>query len=136
MAKAGKNRMGTTVPTAMVGTAELSGRSMPESLAAEAAVLGSMIIDPECIGQVVEMLRAEAFYRLEHQRIFDALVALYEKNKGTAIDGLLIRDELLKRGQMIFLSCQLLHHSEAVLQYAASQAECTIHPESVLRRGG
>ncbi len=73
---------------------------MPESLAAEAAVLGSMIIDPECIGQVVEMLRAEAFYRLEHQRIFDALVALYEKNKGTAIDGLLIRDELQKRGQM------------------------------------
>jgi replicative DNA helicase len=100
MARADKNRMGTAVPTATVGTAELAGRSMPESLAAEAAVLGSMIIDPECIGQVVEMLRAEAFYRLEHQRIFDALVALYEKNKGTAIDGLLIRDELQKRGQM------------------------------------
>ena len=100
MAKAGKNRMGTAVPTASADAAELAGRSMPESLAAEAAVLGSMIIDPECIGQVVEMLRAEAFYRLEHQRIFDALVALYEKNKGTAIDGLLIRDELQKRGQM------------------------------------
>jgi replicative DNA helicase len=100
MARTGKNRMETAVPTATVGTAELAGRSMPESLAAEAAVLGSMIIDPECIGQVVEMLRAEAFYRLEHQRIFDALVALYEKNKGTAIDGLLIRDELQKRGQM------------------------------------
>ena len=100
MAMAGKNRMGTAVPTASADAAELAGRSMPESLAAEAAVLGSMIIDPECIGQVVEMLRAEAFYRLEHQRIFDALVALYEKNKGTAIDGLLIRDELQKRGQM------------------------------------
>ena len=100
MARADKNRMGTAVPTASADAAELAGRSMPESLAAEAAVLGSMIIDPECIGQVVEMLRAEAFYRLEHQRIFDALVALYEKNKGTAIDGLLIRDELLKRGQM------------------------------------
>jgi replicative DNA helicase len=100
MTRADKNRKGTAVPTARVGLTEFAGRSMPESLAAEAAVLGSMIIDPECIGQVVEMLRAEAFYRLEHQRIFDALVALYEKNKGTAIDGLLIRDELQKRGQM------------------------------------
>ncbi len=100
MARAGKNRMGTAAPTASAANAELAGRSMPESLAAEAAVLGSMIIDPECIGQVVEMLKTDAFYRLEHQMIFDALVTLYEKNKGTAIDGVLIRDELQKRGQM------------------------------------
>ena len=31
-------------------------RRMPESLAAEAAVLGSMIVDPVCIGDVVEKL--------------------------------------------------------------------------------
>ncbi len=75
-------------------------RSMPESLAAEAAVLGSMIIDPACIGQVIEQLQREAFYRLEHQRIFDALVGLYEKNTGGAIDGVLLRDELEKRQQL------------------------------------
>ena len=28
-------------------------RSMPESLGAEAAVLGSMIVDPRCIGDVI-----------------------------------------------------------------------------------
>ena len=52
------------------------GRTMPESLAAEAAVLGSMIIDPECIDEVVEQVSSDAFYRLEHQMIFDALVGL------------------------------------------------------------
>jgi len=51
-------------------------RSMPESLAAEAAVLGSMIIDPDCIGQVVELLGRDAFYRIEHRNIFDALIGL------------------------------------------------------------
>ncbi len=80
--------------------ADFSARSMPESLAAEAAVLGSMIIDPVCIGQVVEALGSEAFYRLEHQMIFDAIVSLYEKNKGEGLDGVLLRDELEKRNQL------------------------------------
>jgi replicative DNA helicase len=78
----------------------LAGRSMPESLAAEAAVLGSMMIDPECIGEVVEQLDRMAFYRAEHQTIFDGLVALYERNRGEAIDAVLLRDELEKRKQL------------------------------------
>jgi replicative DNA helicase len=77
-----------------------ANRKMPESLAAEAAVLGSMIIDPTCIGQVVDILQRDAFYRLEHQMIFDALIALYEKNIGEAIDAVLLRDELEKRKQV------------------------------------
>jgi len=80
-----------------------SARSMPESLAAEAAVLGSMIIDPECISEVVEHLKVDAFYRVEHQMIFDALIGLYEKrrselvDKGRPIDAVLLRNELEKR---------------------------------------
>ena len=72
-------------------------RSMPESLAAEAAVLGSMLIDPKCIADVIEKLGRDAFYRVEHQYIFDALIGLYEKNKGEGIDAVLLRDELEKR---------------------------------------
>ena len=73
---------------------------MPESLAAEAAVLGSMVIDPVCIGQVVEMLGRDSFYRVEHQLIYDAIIALYEKNRGEGIDGVLLRDELESRKQL------------------------------------
>lgn len=80
------------------------GRAMPESLAAEAAVLGSMIVDPACIGEVVEQVKSDAFYRLEHQMIFDALVGLYENSrqvdKDAAIDAVLLRDELERRGQL------------------------------------
>ena len=72
-------------------------RAMPESLAAEAAVLGSMIIDPQCIGYVIENIERGAFYRYENQEIFDALVCLFERNKGTGIDAVLLRDELMKR---------------------------------------
>ncbi|MHC4394702.1 MAG: replicative DNA helicase [Planctomycetota bacterium] len=81
-------------------TSRLAGRSMPESLAAEAAVLGSMLIDPGCISQVVELLRAEAFYRIEHQMMFEAIIGLYEKNRGEGLDAVLLRDELEKRKQL------------------------------------
>ncbi len=75
-------------------------RSMPESLAAEAAVLGSMLIDPECIGDVVEIVERDAFYRIEHRHIFEALITLYEKNKGVGIDAVLLRDELIKNDHL------------------------------------
>jgi replicative DNA helicase len=75
-------------------------RSMPESLPAEAAVLGSMIVDPRCIGDVVEILDRNAFYHSEHQMLYDAIVSLYEKNRGEGIDGVLVRNELERRNQM------------------------------------
>ncbi|MCK4752632.1 MAG: replicative DNA helicase, partial [Planctomycetes bacterium] len=93
MARTGKVTGGSGIENA-------GGRSMPESLAAEAAVLGSMVIDPRCIGEVIEHVKSEAFYRVEHQIIFDALVGLYEKNKSEGIDGVLLRDELEKRNQL------------------------------------
>jgi len=75
-------------------------RSMPESLPAEAAVIGSMIVDPRCIGDVIEKIDREAFYHTEHQIIFDAILALYERNRGEGIDGVLVRDELERHGQL------------------------------------
>jgi len=94
--KAKSNVSGKVPP----GTFKSAVRSMPESLSAEAAVLGSMMLDPECIGQVVEQLEADAFYRTEHRYIFDALISLYEKNKGVGIDAVLLRDELVKRNRL------------------------------------
>jgi replicative DNA helicase len=72
---------------------------MPESLEAEAAVLGSMILDPDCIGLVVQKIRTEAFYRLEHQMMFDAIITLWEK-VGNDFDLIMLRDELKKRNQL------------------------------------
>ena len=96
MAKKARETQSRGLSESVLNSGRLSGRSMPESLAAEAAVLGSMIIDPECIGEVVEFLEMSAFYRVEHQMMFDALVSLYEKHRGGVIDGVLLRDELEK----------------------------------------
>ncbi len=96
---------GKLVPLSGGGRSDVRGsaletRSMPESLAAEAAVLGSMAIDPKCIADVIEHLVAASFYRIEHQLMYEALVGLYEKNRGEGIDGVLLRDELERRGHL------------------------------------
>jgi len=83
----------TDVSTALVS------RTMPESLEAEAAVLGSMILDPQCIGAVVQKLTSAAFYRVEHQMIFEAMISLWDK-KSDVFDLLLLRDELKNRKQL------------------------------------
>ena len=100
---AGEEKRQTAKPAGSVNSQPVvpgtisTARSMPESLSAEAAVLGSMLIDPECIGDVIEIVERDAFYRIEHRHIFEALISLYEKNKGIGIDAVLLRDELIKR---------------------------------------
>ena len=89
----------TAVRTDTASASQLIGRTMPESLEAEAAVLGSMMLDPECIGLVVQQITASAFYRIEHQMMFDAIVSLWEK-KDEKFDLLLLRDEIKNRKQL------------------------------------
>jgi replicative DNA helicase len=86
--------------TVAADTDVLQTRNMPQSLAAEAAVLGSMLIDPECIGDVIEIVEMQSFYRKEHQYIFDALISLFEKHRSHGIDAVLLRDELEKHKQL------------------------------------
>jgi replicative DNA helicase len=76
----------------------LEGRTLPVSIEAEAAALGSMILDRECIGQVVEQIDADAFSIPEHQYIFEAIIGLYEAN--SKIDLVLLRDELTHRDRL------------------------------------
>lgn len=46
------------------------GISLPYSLEAEQAVLGSILLDPNCINSVADVLRVEHFYLPEHQAIY------------------------------------------------------------------
>lgn len=100
-------------------------RSMPESLPAEAAVLGSMIVDPRCIGDVIETLERNAFYHTEHQFIFDAVLSLYDKNRGEGIDGVLVRNELERHEQLEAIGG--LDYLQRVIESVPSSANVTYY---------
>ena len=73
-------------------------RLPPHSIEAEASVLGSILIDSEAIVSVAELLNPLSFYQKEHQLIYAAMQALYEKRR--PIDIVTLTDELKKQRQL------------------------------------
>ena len=64
----------------------------PHNYEAEAAVLGSILIDKEAILRVADMVTPEDFYRESHAAIFDSMLALYAKSE--PIDLISLSDRL------------------------------------------
>jgi replicative DNA helicase len=59
----------------------LTIRVPPQNLEAEESLLGGILIDPESLNKVIDMVSAEDFYKESHGRIYDIMVGLYEKNE-------------------------------------------------------
>ncbi len=81
--------------TAAPDSPALPMRVPPQSIQAEACVLGSMMLDPSCVPQVTDILAAESFYRPAHQLIFRVLVEMSQQGK--PLDLVTARDEMLAR---------------------------------------
>ena len=58
-------------------------RLPPQSIEAEEAILGGIMLDPEAISRVSEILIAEAFYLSAHSCIYQAAQRLYTQGKPT-----------------------------------------------------
>ncbi|MBD2461695.1 replicative DNA helicase [Oscillatoria sp. FACHB-1407] len=60
-----------------------SDRLPPQNVDAEEAILGGILLDPEAIGRVAELLRPEAFYISAHQEIYRTALALHAQGRPT-----------------------------------------------------
>ena len=60
-------------------------RLPPHNIEAEAAVLGSILINPESMNKVVELLEPDHFYSPQNKLIYEAVFTLYNQNKPTDI---------------------------------------------------
>ena len=76
----------------MTPVKELIDKIPPQSNEAEIAVLGSMLLDKEAIGQAIELLEGSFFYKEAHKKIYSTIINLYDKNK--AIDIVTVVEEL------------------------------------------
>ena len=52
------------------------GNKPPQALDFEEAVLGALLIEPNCVDEVMEELQASCFYDPKHRMIFEAMVSL------------------------------------------------------------
>ena len=69
----------------------------PYSAEAEQAVLGAILLEPECISEVIELLPdSRYFYVMSHKQIYQIIVVMF--SKGMAIDYITVLEELKKTG--------------------------------------
>ena len=75
---------------------ELLGARVPQSMQAEQAVIGSMLIDPECIPEVLKDARSEHFYHRTNKDIFETVFSMF--NYGQTIDAVTVIEQMKERG--------------------------------------
>ncbi len=78
------------------GFVSLDNINMPWSLEAEQAVLGSILVEPSCISQVMVYLKPESFFQPQHREIFSQMLAI--DNSGGKIDPLVVLNKLVEQG--------------------------------------
>ena len=71
-------------------------RKLPFSLIAEQSLLGSILVDPEALNDVAEIVTANDFYLTEHSQIYTAMHELFLINK--EIDIVTLIDMLVSKG--------------------------------------
>ena len=75
---------------------ELLGKKIPYSAPAEQAVIGSMLIDPRCIPEVLEKLKPDEFYVKLNRDIYETMYAMF--SYGQTIDPVTVLDQMKVRG--------------------------------------
>ena len=75
---------------------ELLQRQLPHSVEAEQAVLGSMLIDPRCVPEVIDKLRVEDFYLRQNREIYETIYSMF--NYSLTIDPVTVLENMKRSG--------------------------------------
>ena len=100
--------------------ASVPGAVPPQNLEAEESVLGAMMLSPNAIAAVSEILDASDFYRESHAKIYRAALQLYGKNE--PVDAITLTNELEQRGELEDVGGRVRLHELARLVPATANA--------------
>lgn len=75
-----------------------SGKIPPQSLEAEAALLGALLLKPDAIHDVADLVKPDSFYAEKNRMVFSAMRDLTDK--GTPIDQMLLGQYLQEQGSL------------------------------------
>ena len=75
---------------------ELLARQMPQSLEAEQAVLGSILIDSRCVAEIIGIVSPEDFYLKQNREIFETIYTMF--NFSQTIDPVTVLNKMKELG--------------------------------------
>jgi replicative DNA helicase len=116
--------MATSHPT------QIAGRVPPQSIDAEIAVLGAMLLSKEAVHRAEEILTDDAFYREAHRKIFQAIMTLSERNE--AADLITVTEEIRRKGELEELGGA--SYVSSVLDSVSTSANVEYHSRLVLEK--
>jgi len=97
-------------------------RLPPHDIEAEESVLGALLLDPEAIFKVVHLLQPEDFYREKNRWVYEACLALYERDE--PLNEVSVAHELGRRGRLEAAG------GSAFLSQLVAQVPTAIHVEN------
>lgn len=74
------------------------GKLPPQALDLEEAVLGALMLEKDALSAVIDILKPDVFYKDSHQKIFEAIQALFQKS--SPIDILTVTSQLRQQGDL------------------------------------
>ena len=83
-------------------------KQLPHSVEAEQAVLGSMLIDPRCVPEVIDQLRPDDFYLRQNREIYETIYSMF--NFSLTIDPVTVLENMKQNARgfwrlLLLLSC-------------------------------
>ncbi|MBA2614938.1 MAG: replicative DNA helicase [Actinobacteria bacterium] len=108
----------------------------PQNLDAEESVLGAMMLSPNAIAAVSEVLDSDGhdFYRESHAKIYRAALSLY--GKGEPVDAITLVDELDERSEVEAVGgAERVHELAALVPASANAGHYAqiVHETAILR---
>ena len=104
---------------------ELNELTMPHSVEAEQAVLGSMLIDDRCVSEVVARLSPDDFYMRQNRELYQVLFGMF--NRFETIDPVTVLDRMKQAG---------LYDENTTVGYLRQLMEITPTAANVLEYAG
>ncbi|MHC4512404.1 MAG: replicative DNA helicase, partial [Planctomycetota bacterium] len=107
---------------------------MPSNVDAERAVLGALLLHPDTVGEISQVLRANDFYQPPHRLIFEAILETFDER--ALSDVIAVEEALLKRGRLEEAGGRdgLLDLAGCVLSAAGVQYHAEIVREKAIQR--
>ena len=96
-------------------------RLLPHNVEAEEALIGSLLIDGECIARIAPLLQSGDFYRERNQLCYDAALALSNRNQ--AVDQTTLASELARTERLELVG------GMAYLSHLVSITPTSVHAE-------
>ncbi len=106
------------------------GKLPPQAIELEEAVLGAMLLEREALSTVIDILSPEAFYKDQNGRVFQAMIALF--NRSEPVDILTVTQELKRTSELEIVGGS--YYVSALTNRIASSANIEFHARIVAQK--